>query len=284
MRHLTLLVLIFMLNFAYSQENEENIPISIPPPPPPNIEFISENDFLLFSEIITLNKDYLDGYNSVYILKEKVLIDSIDLVEIRKNMDIKKKVFCNIDTIKLSNVEYFYRNLFGYRKLESAKVFKDSVVLQYIKFGDDSIPAEKTFFMYNLNLQLKSERTYNYWYFSPDSVEVKSVEYEYKTSILHKKTTTNYNPRVKNKNLFENYYDNDGNVIKSIHESYNEENELNFRYSNTYEFDKKGRIIFIKSIGLKDEEIYINYENNNLIITYLMANNKKIKHTNFKLK
>lgn len=284
MGYLQLIILIFIFNVAFAQESLDNLPITMSRPPShTDTEFLSENDLLLFSKIISFNQEVLRDFQLVFIFRDYKIMDTINLSLIRKEIDKKKIALCNFDSVAILNGVYYYRTLFGKRKLDSAKLLKDSLVIQRVKYGDDSIPFEKTFYLYDLNLKLNSEKTFDYWSKSPDSVEIKRIEYECQSANRYKKTTSHFNPWNESKRIYENYYDRNGCLIQEIYQSFNEDNKRNFIHRIDYEFDSKGRVVCLKSLGFKNEEIYFEYLNNQEIRTYLILNNQRISHTAYRM-
>ena len=265
---LIILILFLAVQLCLGQNgcNDSVIDFSeVPPPPPPPPPVLPERLPLLVL-IIERNVISLDDLESIIIVKDTNILDTLNIPRLRERVNVNRILSGQIDTVKNENEVYYYRTFWGRRSLVKAEKYNSqNLLIESIIFGDDSVISSKTFFDYNQKGELLSDTKYNFWIETPDSVLELSVFYKYKKGRLVEKNAVRNMLHSSAKLVSNIYYNKLGKEIRSETTTF-QDDDMVWKRAFEFKYNKKGKLeMYVYRDFETQEKITFEYIGNRII-------------------
>jgi hypothetical protein len=276
-RFLIILIVLLLRNTLFAQESEI-IPITRPPSPSNDEFYIS-----LLKTVIKYNETCFEGKNEIIVQKESKTLDTINLQMIRSRQDLKRALFCDIDTLRKSNKRLYYQTVLGFRKIIKADIFDlNDLLIETVKFGDDSLVSEKIFYKYDDSKRCISEQKYEYWSSLPDSNLILSIDYKFKNDKLIEQNSLSRKPYSSGRRIIKTTYNKNGQIIEIDNTLYSESDKVIWHSLTSMDYYKNGNL---KDYSFTEKEQIKRFQfqyNADIIKTFVFEEKKKREYYDFK--
>ena len=290
-KYLLFFFAIFAVAFvSFAEENSDVEKIdwkNLPPPPMPPMP----TDHLpLFDLIVQANE--ITEFETVIILKNTNIVNTVSFARFQRQQNIRNNLSGNIDTVKVDNKIYYYRRNISEKRnlLKTERFNSQNLLIESIRFGSDSLISTKTFFDYDENGLLLSERMYNFWCCGDSNsiLEVK-VLYKYKNGRLVERNHVRISPHTYFKRLTNQYYNELGKIIKVEIFIVDEYGNVVWKSIRDFKYNEKGNIEKLADYTPFDdtvinEKFTFKYVDNRIITYKSIDNQPKERHYEFILK
>lgn len=279
MQKFTFICIILLFNSSLFSQETEIIPITRPPSPSSDDFYIS-----LLKTIIKYNETCFEGKNKIIIQKESEIVDSISIQNIRERQDVKRQLFCDIDTVRKSNKKLYYQTVLGFRRIVKAEILDiNDLLIESVKFGDDSLVSEKMFYKYDDSKRCIFERTYEYWSSAPDSNLILLVDYQFQNSKLIEQNSLSRRPYSPGKRIVKQKYDNNEKIIEIDNTLYSEDDKVIWKSHTLIEYYKDGKLKEYSFSEKERKKRFIFQYSGDMIKTFVLKGKKKESYYDFKI-
>lgn len=276
-RNLIILIVLLLSNVVFAQESEI-IPITRPPSPSNDEFYIS-----LLKTVIRYNETCFEGKNKIIVQKESKTLDTIDLQMIRSKQDLERALFFDIDTVRKSNKRLYYQSVLGFQRIIKADIFDlNDLLIESVKFGDDSLVSEKIFYKYDDSKRCISEQKYEYWSSAPDSNLILSVNYKFNNDKLIEQNSLLRRPYTSGRRIIKTTYNKNGQIIEIENTLYSESDNVIWHSQTSMDYYKNGYLKDYSFIEKEQIRRFLFTYNGDMIETFAFEEKKKMKYYNFK--
>ena len=296
MKKRILIIIAFFAFLPFVVNSQEEIE---PPPPPPPPPVLPHHRPLL--ELMTYNNSLcVADLERVVVWSDDIVVNKVS----RGQLSFRRNLAGSIDTIRVENRAYHYRQSWGRRYLRRVDKYNSlNLLIEAVIFNSNSTIRYKIFFEYDDKNQLITERWYSFWgemlgdgsrVQLPDFILVWIRCSEYKNGKLSTWQTIRYIregcPSDCGNYFFaecilgmrtNSYFDKQGNEIRFeqfyVREDTGEKVFTEFSRVLEFAYDEKNRLTMLY-FPEEQEKITIEYAENKIITYRTIGNNPRERH------
>ena len=296
MKKRILIIIAFFAFLPFLVNSQEEIEPPPPPPPPP----VLPHHLPLLGLMVDNNSLCVADLERVVVWIDDVVVNRVS----RGQLTFRRNFAGSIDTIRVENRAYHYRQSWGRRYLERVdKYNSQNLLIESVRFNFDSTIRYKTFFEYDEKNQLITERWYSFWSEMlsdgsfvqlPEPVLAWARCYEYKNGKISARQSIRYTrkgcPSDCGNYFFaecvirviaNDYFDKLGNKIRFerfyVREDTGEKIFTEFSKVMEFAYDEKNRLTMLY-FPEEQEKITIEYAENKIITYRAIGNNPRERH------